>query len=314
MGATTPDRALVVGEAVVDVVISADGGRAEHPGGSPANVALTLARLGRGVDLLTSLGDDAYGTLVRDHLEASGVALVPASAAVRTSSATATLGADGGATYRFDLEWEVGHPPQQEVAPVVVHTGSIAAVLEPGAESVTQILAALRGSSTITYDPNVRPSLMGDRAEARQRIEAIVAVADVVKVSDEDLAWLAPGTAALDLAGAWLASGPSLVVVTRGAEGAFGVTREGVVEVPPASSTVVDTVGAGDSFMGGLIDGLWAAGLVGGSRRPELARIDATTLHGILTRCAAIAGITVSRAGANPPTAAELARALAPDG
>lgn len=300
------EYALVVGEALVDVVRSPDGSTSAHPGGSPANVALTLARLGKDAELLTSLGADAYGDMVRAHLEASRVRLSRTTPAPRTSSATATVDGDGVATYSFDLAWEVAADTHSDAAPLVAHTGSIAAVLEPGASVVRTLLTALRPTSTITYDPNARPSLMGEPAAAREAIESLVAVSDVVKVSDEDLDWLAPGEPAEEVARAWLGLGPAVVVVTRGAQGAFAVTRRGIVEVPPVAVEVADTVGAGDSFMGGLIDGLWSAGLLGAARREALAGISDEALTSILGRCAAIAAITVSRPGANPPTSAEL--------
>ena len=300
------EHAVVVGEALVDIVRTPDGSTSVHPGGSPANVALTLGRLGRDAELLTSLGEDAYGDLVRDHLGASHVRLSRATPSPRTSSATATLDADGAATYAFDLDWDVAADASPDPGPLVAHTGSIAAVLEPGASAVRALIASLRPTSTITYDPNARPSLMGDPSEARAAIESLVAVADVVKVSDEDLAWLAPTESAEAVARAWRESGPAIVVVTRGAQGAFAVTRNGLVEVPPVVVDVADTVGAGDSFMGGLIDGLWSAGLLGAVRREALAEIADETLAAILSRCAAIAAITVSRPGANPPTSAEL--------
>ncbi len=301
-------RALVVGEALIDVVRAADGTVDEHPGGSPANVALGLARLGREVDLLTWFGDDAHGAAIRRHLESAGVAITPGSdTAERTSVATAELDGNGAATYRFDLSWHVperwASPP---AAPLVVHTGSIAAVLEPGGPDVARILEAHRESATLTYDPNLRPSLMPPADRTRPVVDALVALADVVKVSDEDLAWLEPGEHPLDVARRWATSGPAVVVVTRGGEGATAITAGYELDVAAPRVTVADTVGAGDSFMGGLVDGLWSAGLLGAERRTALREVDEVTLRSVLSRCAEIAAITVSRPGANPPTASEL--------
>ena len=302
-------EALVVGEALVDVVRRADGTTAEHPGGSPANVALGLARLGRAVNLLTWFGRDEHGRVLTEHLERSGVAVVPGSdSAASTSVATAVLDADGVATYDFALSW---HVPERwaspATAPVVVHTGSIAAVLEPGGPDVARILEAHQGSATLTYDPNLRPSLMPPPERTRPVVEHLVSLADVVKVSDEDLAWLEPGEHPLDVARRWAATGPAVVVVTQGGEGAVAVTGDGrEIAVAAPRVDVADTVGAGDSFMGGLIDGLWSAGLVGADRRAALHAVDDAVLQGVLERCVRIAAITVSRPGANPPTAAEL--------
>lgn len=301
-----PEHALIIGEALVDVVRRSDGTQSAHPGGSPANVAFGLARLGRRVELLTSLGDDAYGALVRDHVESSGATVVATSAAPHTSVATANLDEHGVATYDFDLDWAL-HAEQATIPdPVVVHTGSIAAVLEPGASAVELLVGAAKERATITYDPNVRPSLMGERGQAEATIERFVALADVVKVSDEDLEWLFPGEDPADAAQRWLALGPALVVVTLGSKGALAACEAGMVSVPPVIVEVADTVGAGDSFMSGLIDGLWSADLLGGQRREALRAIDLRKVTLILQRCARIAGITVSRSGANPPTRTEL--------
>jgi fructokinase len=306
---STDARALVVGEALIDVVERADGSRAEHPGGSPANVALGLGRLGRRADLLTWLGQDVEGDTIRRHLEASGVTVLTGNrSAARTPTATAHVDATGTATYEFDLEWDLPDSWDEEPGdPLVVHTGSIAAVLQPGGAAVARLLARRRPTSTITYDPNLRPVLMGSPAHALPVVDALVRLADVVKVSDEDLAWLHPGVAPAEIAEEWSRSGPSLVVVTHGGEGAFASTSSGArMHVPAQRVQVADTVGAGDSFMGGLIDGLWSAGLLGAHRREALADVDAATVERVLARCVQIAAITVSRPGANPPTSAEL--------
>jgi fructokinase len=303
------ERALVLGEALIDVVTRPDGTRAQHPGGSPANVALGLGRLGRRVDLLTWLGHDTNGDLVRRHLRGSGVHVLEGNrSALRTPVATAHIDETGAATYEFDLEWDLPETWDEDPGdPVVVHTGSIATVLQPGGAAVAQLVARRRSTSTITYDPNLRPVLMGSPAHALPVVDALVRLADVVKVSDEDLAWLHPGVAPAEIAEQWSRSGPSLVVVTHGGEGAFASTSAGArISVEAPAVQVADTVGAGDSFMGGLIDGLWSAGLLGAGRRQALADVDAGTVQAVLERCARIAAITVSRAGANPPRLAEL--------
>lgn len=303
---TAAPRALVVGESLIDVVRRLDGTVDEHPGGSPMNVAIGLGRLGRPVDLLTWFGPDARGTALRDHIAESAVHVVDGSdSAAATSVAVATLDETGAATYTFDLDWQV--PPTEGLLDdvVVVHSSTIGAALAPGGAAVLDLLSRSRASATVTYDPNVRPALLGDGAH--ELIERLVALADVVKVSDEDLAWYEPAGDAGAIAADWASRGPGLVVVTRGSQGVLAVTSAGlVVEVPSRRVVVADTVGAGDSFMSGLIDGLWTAGLLGADRRHAIGRIDEATLVGILDRCSEIAGITVSRAGANPPWAAEL--------
>lgn len=302
-------RALIIGEALVDVVHLPDGSTAEHPGGSPANVALGLARLGRDAHLLTWFGKDVRGATVRRHLEESGVTVLPGSdGAPRTSVAVATVDDSGAATYEFDLTWQV---PKRWTgpagAPQVVHTGSIAAVLEPGAADVVRIVTAHRQSATITYDPNVRPSLMPDVDRTRALVAEMVQLADVVKVSEEDLAWLHPGSHIRDVARLWAEAGPALVVVTRGGDGATAMTSSGhELDIAAQPVTVADTVGAGDSFMSGLIDGLWTANLLGADRRHALHDAGDAELRSALLRCTQIAAVTVSRPGANPPTAAEM--------
>ena len=309
MSAPGPEGyALVIGEALVDVVIRSDAATEEIPGGSPANVALGLARLERDAKLSCWIGTDARGQAVRSHLEASGVELIPGSdGAAKTSSAEATIGETGAATYNFHLDWNPP-APQLDEKPLLVHTGSIAAILEPGAATVTEVLRKYRETSTITYDPNARPQLMGDPEQARATVEKLIGMADLVKCSDEDVQWL---TGSDDLEGVlrgWLELGPAVVVVTRGKAGALVMTSSGLrVEVPADPSVVVaDTVGAGDSFMGGLLDAIWSEGLVGAAQREALHNVDAAALQRIVRHAAIIADITVSRAGANPPTRAEL--------
>lgn len=311
---------LAVGEALVDEVRRPDGSSAEHPGGSIANVALTLGRLGREVRLATWLGADARGDLVRDWLAESGVTLVRGSdGAERTSVALATLDDDGSATYDFDLTWQVpaealpgadtGAEASAQVGgsdAVAVHTGSIAAMLEPGAGQVRQVLEAARTTSTTTYDPNARPAIMGPADEVRPRVEALVRLSDVVKVSDEDLGWLYPGEDPVAVARAWQSGTPALVVVTFGGKGAVAVSDAGEVEAVAPRVEVVDTVGAGDSFMGALIDGLWQHDLLGADRRGALNAVGADTVQQVLDRCCAVAAVTVSRAGANPPRREEV--------
>ncbi|WP_125776627.1 carbohydrate kinase family protein [Antribacter gilvus] len=304
---------LVVGEALVDIVEDLGGARSEVPGGSPANVALGLARLGRSAELLTWLGQDPRGSAVVDHLTASGVTVLPGSMeAARTSTALARLDRDGGATYEFDLEWSLaGCTPTQDVS--VLHTGSIAAVAEtepPGA--LLDLVHEARRTATITYDPNLRPSIMRDVGAVRPRVEALVAAADVVKVSEEDLAWLQPGADPLGVASRWVTDlGCALAVVTRGADGSTAVLSGGRrVDVPPQRVPVVDTVGAGDAYMSGLLAALYEHGYTGAGRRADLHAITDPAVTTILGFAARVAAITVGRSGANPPRLAEVTTAV----
>ncbi|KNX36448.1 carbohydrate kinase family protein [Luteipulveratus halotolerans] len=301
-------RSLVVGEALVDIVRAADGSVREHPGGSPLNVAIGLARLGHDVELACSIGDDAHGAAVRAHLAADGVRLSPGStSAARTSTATATLDESGSATYEFDIEWA---PPALPGGFAHLHTGSIGAVLQPGATTVREAVEAARATTTISYDPNARPSLMGDPHDVRSDVEQLVGLSDVVKASDEDVRWLYGDDVSLgQVAGLWARLGPRLVVITRGGEGALAhvAPTEDVVDLPGRTVEVVDTVGAGDSFMSGLLSGLLDAGLLGGpDARDRLRTATLAQVRPALERALATSAITVSRAGAQPPTRAEL--------
>jgi len=300
------DDVLVVGEALVDIVLRGGVPAGEHPGGSPANVALGLGRLGRRVSLLSRLGDDDRGERVQAHLAASGVDLAPGTLAPgRTSTATARLDERGIASYDFELDWRL--PDAVDLVPALaLHTGSIAAFLAPGGEAVLELVHRARGRLTVSYDPNARPILMGDAGPARQRVERFVAAADVVKVSDEDLTWLTPGADPADVARDWLGLGPALVVVTRGGEGATGVCAAGRVDVDAPQIQVVDTVGAGDAFMAGLLDGLARAGLLGADRSQALRAISQDALAVAARRATRVAATTCTRPGADPPTRAEL--------
>jgi fructokinase len=299
-------RALVIGEALIDIVERNGHALGEHVGGSPLNVAVGLGRLGRGVDFLTHIADDERGRRIVDYVEASGVRLVPGSTtADRTPTALARLDESGAADYVFDIAWELAGTPEA-APPVVAHTGSIAAYLDPGCLATAALLDAYRPSATITYDPNVRPALITEREQAIGRIDRLVERADVVKASDEDLRWIAPDLDPERMAETWLASGPSIVAVTMGGQGAFAVCAAGTVRVAARPVDVVDTVGAGDAFMTGLIDALWSLDLLGAARRTDLAHIDTDTLDGVVRAASLASALTVARAGADLPDRAAL--------
>ena len=302
-------RALVIGEALIDVVTRDGRVTGEYVGGSPLNVAVGLGRLGRPVDFLTHIGDDDRGHRIREYVESSGVQLVPGSQdAARTPTAMARLDASGSATYSFDIDWRLSGTP--EVAPpLVMHTGSIAAVLEPGCLATAALIDTYHVSATFTFDPNVRSALIEDADAARARIDRLLERADVVKVSDEDLRWLDPGRTPDETAASWLALGPSVVVVTMGADGAMAMCGSGTVRVPAGNVAVVDTVGAGDAFMSGLIDALWSQDLLGADRRAQLSGIGTDALTSAVRAATLAAAVTVSRAGADLPDRAGLRKA-----
>ncbi|MFI6443420.1 carbohydrate kinase [Kitasatospora sp. NPDC050543] len=302
---------LVIGESVADIVRTPGRADATHPGGSPANVAYGLARLGRRAVLLTQLGEDPEGALIGAHLRSAGVeVLTDRQVGVRTPTAVVTLDAQGRARYAFDISWTLRPVVLPAVAPRHVHLGSIAAVQDPGAAAALALVERLRPAASVSYDPNVRADLLGPRTEVIPRVERCVALSDVVKASDEDLDWLYPGVGHREIAARWLALGTALVLVTRGGDGAVALTRSGRAETAAAPATVVDTVGAGDSFMSAALDALAGPGLLGAPARSALAALDTPALARLLHHASTAAAITVSRAGANPPDARELRERL----
>lgn len=304
---------LVIGESVADIVRTPGRPDVTHPGGSPANVAYGLARLERPTTLLTELGADPAGELIAAHLRGAGVTL-PADhrGDGPTPSAVLTLDEAGKAAYTFDIHWTLARSRAElPTAPRHVHFGSIAALLPPGATTVHELVMRLREHATVSYDPNIRAELMGDRDDVIGKVESCVALSDIVKASDEDIRWLYPDRPEASVAADWLESGPALVVITRGADGAAAYTRDTTAHVKSRRVAVADTVGAGDSFMSATLDALAAARLLGSPARDGLRALSELELARVLDRAAAAAALTVSRPGANPPTAAELGTAIA---
>jgi fructokinase len=302
-----PARILVVGEALVDVVRRASdtttGEDVVHPGGSPLNVAVGLQRLGVQATLHSAFGADPHGVAIAQHLEASDVSVTASTVSDRaTSVALATIGADGAATYTFSLDWDPAPLDVPDGSFDAVHTGSIGAALEPGATMVEDLLTRLRPTTTVSFDPNVRPQLMGAPEDARARVERLVALSDVVKASDEDIAWLYPDASVAEILERWLELGPALVVVTRGAHGADALAASGPAHVPAPPTEVADTIGAGDSFMAGLLAALSDLQVLGGGRRRDLRELHAADVALVTRFAARCAAITVTRPGADPPT------------
>ena len=296
----------MVGESLVDIVRRADGSSTEYAGGSAANVAVALSRLGRPVRLATAFADDRHGQLIREHLARAGVELASDPGVVdRTSTALAEIGTDGAASYDFDLDWQLGAVSPDPV-PLVVHTCSLGAVLEPGASDVRSLLSGLRAQATITYDINARPAVTGTGQELVAQVERIVALADLVKCSDEDLEALYSEQPLHEAARRLLGLGPAAVVVTRGPFGALWLDRQGSVEITSRSVDVADTIGAGDTFGAALVDALWERGRLGGDARSALGTLERTEITSVLQHAERAASVTVSRPGADPPYRHEL--------
>jgi fructokinase len=301
--------ALVVGEALVDVVHRSDGSITEFPGGSAANSAVALSRLGKPVWFHSCFVEDHYGGLLRAHLDAAEVRLASDPAAIdHSSSAVATIGEDGAASYVFDISWHLNPLAlPADVEPVVVHTSSLAGVLEPGADEVLDLVTRLRADALVSYDINARPAVTGVGPDVVAKVERLAAVTDILKASDEDLEALYPHRGVEESAAALLVLGPAVVVVTRGGRGASWVSRSGRGHIDSTPVTVADTIGAGDTFGAGLIDALWERGLVGAGQREAVADLSVQAWREIFGFAAAAAAVTVSRPGADPPYRHELA-------
>ncbi|MFF1294681.1 MULTISPECIES: carbohydrate kinase [unclassified Streptomyces] len=317
----SPRQITVLGECVADAFTEPAASRNELalrvlPGGGPANTAAALARLGTPARFLARLSGDVFGRLFRTHLEASGVDLSCAVDAAEPSTlAVAELDAQGQATFSFhaqataDWQWTGAELAGADLTDTAcVHTGSLALVKEPGAAVVEDFLAAAGSRATISIDPNVRPLLV--RPEVyRARLAHWCGLADVLRLSEDDLDLLLPGTPPEQACDTWHAAGARLVVITRGADGALASLDGQRVTVPAVATQVVDTVGAGDSFTAGLLHHLGAEGLLGG-------RLTDLRLDDVEAACrfgARVAALTCSVAGPNPPWQSQLTQIATAD-
>jgi fructokinase len=296
-------QVLVVGEALIDAVRGRDGSEVHSIGGSPLNVAIGLSRLGMEVELLTHIGSDRNGRTITAALEAEGVTLSPTSTANgATSIATATLADDGQARYDFEVSWDVDAGGVGSAD--AVHVGSYAAFLAPGDDAVLEVARAARDAGRlVALDPNIRPALLPERSQVVLRFFELLKLADVVKLSDEDAQYLFPAMSLSDVLDHLLSCGPRLAVVTKGSAGAEFRTADSSVDLPAEAVEVVDTIGAGDSFMSALIQKLLTTP----------GPLDQIGLQDLARYCATAAAITVGRRGANPPTSRELDSALRSD-
>jgi fructokinase len=290
----------VCGEVLIDILPNGP-----VVGGGPANTAKALARLGHDVHFIEGISTDAYGVSARAELLRDGVNLDLALASDKpTCTATVTLDAAGGATYEFLIDGTATFdfasswlPDPYRYQPQVLHIGTLVTVIEPGASALYDWAIQVAELAPIVFDPNIRPSVMPDRDLYEAAVEKWAALSAVIKVSDDDLAWLFPGQSIDDVANRWIHDGVFLVVVTRGANGLVGYTADGRVEVPGVKVDVVDTVGAGDTVGAVVVEAMLAHGLV---------ELRGDILRSVLTRAAAAAAITCSRKGAQPPYKHEL--------
>ena len=306
---------LCCGEALIDMVAapSLDGpdGFVPHSGGAVFNTAIALGRLGARAGMLTGLSHDMFGDQLADALKASDVDTTHIIRSDRPSTLAFVKLEDGQASYSFFDENSAGRMIRAEDMPALTSDitalffGGISLASDPSASAYAALLDRQGGSRAVMIDPNIRPLFITDAEGYRRRMAAMIRQADIVKVSDEDLNWLnpAPLTQAEKIS-AMLDTGPSVVIVTQGAEGAIATLADGTsITVPAVKTHVVDTIGAGDTFNAGFLAKLSELGLL----TPEaLGTLDPDALRDAMTYGARVAAITVSRVGANPPWANEL--------
>jgi fructokinase len=298
---------VVAGESLVDIVVPIEGPTSYAAGGSSMNVAVGLSRLEVPTVLLTELGHDDYGALVAEHLRASGIPLGSYALQTerRTGTATARLNEHHAASYEFDLAWELPRQSLPECSGL--HVGSLGASLEPGRQSVLDLVHQARDEDVlVSYDPNVRPVFVTDPKLEWERLTELAALATLVKASDEDFEALRPGELVDALVRELLDdTSTEMVVVTRGGRGATAFTQQFTVDVTAPGVTVVDTVGAGDSFTAATLAILTEWGLT--TTGPgSLTALDEERVSTLLTGAVTAAAVTCSRRGADPPTRAEL--------
>lgn len=310
------DEGLIVvgGEALVDLVLGRDplgragGALGWHPGGGPYNVARTIARLGQPAAYLGRVSTDRFGARLRRELEADGVRLDAVVATdAPTTLALAELDPAGAARYRFYAAGTSAPGLTAEAATAALpervatfYVGTLGLVFEPMASTLETIAGRVGEATLVAVDPNCRPAAIDDPVAYRARLRRVLARADVVKASEDDLAWIDPGAGAVAAARALLSPEHAVALVTLGAAGALVVTAADVVEVPSPAVAVADTIGAGDAFMGAFLARWHGRGL----GRGDLARRD-DVVDAAAFACR-VAAITCSRAGADPPRASEL--------
>ena len=302
---------LCAGEALIDMLpretAAGESAFAPHAGGAVFNTAVALGRLGAPVQFFSGLSSDLFGDVLRDQLAASKVDSSPAAVSDRPTTLAFVTLTDGHASYAFYDENTAGRmitpADLPEIAASAVFVGGISLAVEPCADAYEALAAKATEAAVVMMDPNVRPSFIKDPDHYRARITRMMGHADIVKMSDEDLAWFYPGQDTATAARAVVADGVKLLCITEGSKGVTGYTATHEVFVPANKAKVVDTVGAGDTFNAGLLASLHGAGAL---TKDRIAALDEDTIRAALAMGAKVAAITVSRAGANPPWAHEL--------
>jgi len=294
----------VVGEVLIDL-IPAGVDRKPIVGGGPATTAKALAKLGINTQFINGISSDQYGQMAKDELVSAGVKLDYAKYSDKpTCLAIVTLSDSGSATYEFVIENTATFdftsewlPNPQTDRPLLLHIGTLATVIEPGASVLFEWAQSVAKVAPVVFDPNIRPEVISARKQYVDQVERWVSASSAVKVSDEDIKWLYPSLHVEQVVNDWLINGPSLVVVTYGDKGLTGYRKSELVSVDAVKVKVVDTVGAGDTVGAILVEAIVNDGL---------DTLTGARLETMLKRAAKAAAITVSRVGANPPTSEEL--------
>jgi len=294
----------VVGEVLIDLI--PDGSvRQAIVGGGPANTAKALAKIGIDTQFIDGISTDDYGQMAKDELVSAGVKLdyvkfsdKPTCLAIvslsDSGSASYEFVIENTATFDFTLDWL---PNPQTERPSLLHIGTLATVIEPGASVLFEWVQSVAKIGLIVFDPNIRPAVMNDREMYVKQVERWVSISSAIKVSDEDIRWLYPSLEIDQVANNWLIKGPSLIVVTSGDKGLVGYRVDEKVCVDAVKVVVADTVGAGDTVGAILVEAIVKDGL---------SSLSGVRLEMLLKRAAKAAAITVSRSGANPPTLKEI--------
>ncbi len=301
------------GEALIDFLprTGADGNAVFQPaaGGSPFNVAIALGRLGAKVGFFGGLSSDFFGDILRQALTDSGVDLSFVANGPRPTTLAFVKLDKGDARYAFFDENSAGRMLTEADLPAfpktvaALHFGSFSLAAEPCGSALEALMKREQNDRVLSLDPNIRPTLVRNRDGYLARLDRLLAMVDVARLSEEDLAWIAPGTPFETLGRRWLDLGARVVILTRGAEGATAITAKHAVSVPGIATKVVDTVGAGDTFTASFLARLDALGLL---TKPAIAKLDRERLTDVLTFATKAAAVTVSRAGANPPWLKEI--------
>jgi fructokinase len=295
----------VCGEVLIDLIPGADGVRVAHVGGGPANTAKALARLGHDVQFIDGISNDEYGQMSRKELLDDEVKLdLALNSDKPTCTAEVTLAADGSASYVFTIDNTATFdfsdswlPDPSRYKPQVLHIGTLVTIIEPASSVLYDWAIKVAEFAPIVFDPNIRPSVVGDRVRYAAAVEKWAAISSVIKLSDDDVKWLYPDESFESVAQRWISQGASVVVITRGSDGLIGFSAAGSVEVPGVKIEVADTVGAGDTVGAILVEAMAEKGL---------ENLTGEVLKATLHRAAVAAGITCSRKGAQPPYKHEL--------